>query len=672
MANDNNYSAQETRESAINRMRELIKILDKAAKAYYVDGAEIMSNFEYDALYDELEELERKYDIQLSGSPTAEVGYEVQSELPKERHLKPMLSLSKTKEPDELVSFLGDNKGLLSWKMDGLTVVLTYDNGKLTKAVTRGNGEVGEIITNNVKVFKNVPLSIEFKGHLVLRGEAIIKYSDFNRINEEIPEIDAKYRNPRNLCSGSVRQLNPKITAERDVCFYAFSLVSCEDDENSSVPNFNNSRKYQYEWLKLQGFTVVDHTEVTSETLRDKIKQFESKIKDNDFPSDGLVILFDDIKYGESLGRTAKYPRDSMAFKWKDETAQTVLREIEWSASRTGLINPIAVFDEVELEGTCVSRASLHNVSYIRTLKLGIGDKIEVYKANMIIPQIAHNLTRSGNFQVPQKCPVCFGETKLVNDNDVETCICLNEHCPAKHIKKFSHFTSRDAMNIEGLSEKTIDKFIQHRILKRLPDIFHLDQYEEVIVNLEGFGRKSYDKLQEAIDVSRKTELFHMLYGMGIPGIGLAGAKLIAKTVDDPRDILNLKLEDLKKIKGIGDILAEGFVGFFKDEENICEYKDLLKEVDLSAKNSSESDEYADLTGQTFVITGSVNLFKNRSELKEFIERLNGATAGSVSQKTTYLINNDVNSTSEKNKKAIKLGVKIISEEDFMNMIKKQ
>ena len=645
------------------RMRELIDVLDKAARSYYVDGKEIMSNYEYDALYDELEALEKKTGMVMSDSPTIKVGYEVAGEIPKERHSRPMLSLSKTKSVDELKSFLGEQKGLLSWKMDGLTIVLTYENGDLVKAVTRGNGETGEIITANARVFKNIPLSIKYKGILTVRGEAVILYSDFNKVNEEIPEVDAKYKNPRNLCSGSVRQLDSRITKERNVRFYAFDLVDADGVD------FKNSRDEQFKWLRSLGFEVVDYYVVEAGEIEETVHRLEKFIPDNDIPTDGLVLIFDDIKYGESLGSTVKFPRNAIAFKWKDETKETVLRAIEWSASRTGLINPIAVFDPVELEGTSVSRASLHNISYIKDLKLGIGDRIEVYKANMIIPQIARNLTGSDTVESPAVCPVCGGETIIKQDIDSKTLYCKNPECPSKHIKRFVHFTSRDALNIEGLSEATIDRFIQERFLKNLSDIFKLEEHKERIVNLEGFGDRSYQKLITAIDKAKDTELYRIIYGLGIPGIGLANAKAVTKLLKTPEECVTAARDTLLSVDGVGEVLADAFVEFFKNEKNVCEFNDVIKEVSLKTADSHQSDVLKDLK---FVITGSLEKFGNRSELKNYIESLGGSTATSVSANTDYLISNDRSSRSEKSKKAASLGVPVISEEEFDVLVKEK
>lgn len=645
----------------LERIKELVELLNKAGKSYYSEGQEIMSNYEYDALYDELKKLEEETGCVLSNSPTVNVGYEVLSELPKERHDSPMLSLDKTKDREALRDWLGEQKGVLSWKLDGLTIVLTYEDGKLSKAVTRGNGEIGEIITNNARVFKNVPVTIPYKGKLVLRGEAIITYSDFNRINEEIPEMDAKYKNPRNLCSGSVRQLNNKITKERNVNFFAFALVSADNVD------FKNSRAYQFEWLKKQGFEVVEYKMVDRDNIIDTIAWFEKTIVNNDFPSDGLVIIYDDIAYGESLGRTAKFPRNAMAFKWTDETADTVLRQIEWSASRTGLINPVAIFDPVELEGTKVSRASVHNISIMEGLKLGIGDNIRVFKANMIIPQIAANLTESGNISVPEVCPVCGQPTRISEVNDVKTLYCDNPECQAKHVKSFALLVSRDALNIDGLSEATLEKFIQKGFIKDKTDIFHLDKFKDEIVAMEGFGEKSYANLIEAVEKAKDTDLVRVLYGLGIDNIGLSTAKLIVKKLkSDPQAVLSVTAQELTDIDGIGEVIAEAFVRYFADEKKKEEYIRLLGEVRL--KEIEESQETEELAGKTFVITGNVTHFANRKELKELIERMGGKVTGSVTGNTSYLINNDSMSQSTKNKTAAKLGVPVITEEEFITL----
>lgn len=646
----------------ISRMKELAATLTAAAKTYYQESREIMSNYEYDKLYDELAALEKETGVVLSKSPTQSVGYEVLSELPKERHESPMLSLDKTKSTADLQEWLGDQTGILSWKLDGLTVVLTYSGGTLKKAVTRGNGEIGEVITSNARVFANVPVAISFQGELVLRGEAVIRYSEFNRINEAIDDVDARYKNPRNLCSGSVRQLNSQITAERNVNFEAFALVTAEGVD------FNNSRKEQFEWLKRQGFDVVEYRTVTADTLPEAVEAFAEAVSGYDIPSDGLVLLLDDIAYGESLGRTAKFPRNAIAFKWADEIRETKLQYIEWSPSRTGLINPVAVFDPVELEGTTVSRASVHNLSIMESLALGEGDTITVYKANMIIPQIADNLTRSGKIQIPEKCPVCGGQTEIRQAGDVRSLYCTNPDCQAKRIKSFSLFVSRDALNIDGLSEATLEKFIGAGFIKEFADIFHLDRYEKTITQMEGFGQKSYDNLIRATEAASHTTLARMVYGLGISGIGLANAKMLCRKFKFDFDRMrHATAEELVEVDGIGAVLADAWIRYFADEKNQETVDHLLSE--LTFEQEEESAEEAVFEGMTFVITGSVEHFANRNELKETIEARGGKATGSVTSKTTYLINNDVTSNSSKNKKAKDLGVPIISEEEFIKML---
>lgn len=651
-------------QSKNERMLELVELLNKASRSYYQDAQEIMSNYEYDRLYDELQNLEKELGITLSNSPTVNVGYEVVSELPKERHESSMLSLDKTKEVEELKNFVGSQKVLMSWKMDGLTIVLTYRDGKLYKAVTRGNGEVGEVVTNNAKVFKNVPVQIAYRGELILRGEAVIGYRDFKKINEEIEDVDAKYKNPRNLCSGSVRQLNNQITAKRNVMFYAFTLVQADGVD------FQNSRACQMEWLKAQGFTTVEYHMVTRDTVEDEVAKFSSEISKNDFPSDGLVLSYDDIAYGRSLGRTAKFPRDSYAFKWQDEIRETILREIEWSPSRTGLINPVAIFDPVELEGTTVSRASVHNISIMEELELGIGDKIEVYKANMIIPQIAENLTRSGVKDIPERCPVCQGETKIRQVGNAKALYCMNPECQAKHVKAFALFVSRDALNIEGLSEATLEKFISRGYIHTFADIFHLDRYKDEIQGMEGFGEKSYRKLIESVKKARTTTLPRVVYSLGIAGIGLANAKVICRELKyDVEALLMVTEEELNEIQGVGEVLAKAFTGYFSDAKHVENFRKLLEELTIPEETSTKKQIFE---GVNFVITGSVTHFANRGEVKELIESLGGKVTGSVTSKTNYLINNDVTSTSSKNKKANELGIPIISEETFLELVNQE
>ena len=647
-------------ESSIKKMKELGDKLREASRAYYQEDREIMSNVEYDALYDTLSALEKETGIVLADSPTVNVGYEAVEQLPKEEHERPMLSLDKTKEREALREFIGEHPTLLSWKLDGLTIVLTYENGELIKAVTRGNGIVGEVITNNARVFKNIPLKISFKGRLVLRGEAIITYSDFEKINETIGDADAKYKNPRNLCSGSVRQLNNEITAKRNVRFYAFSLVSAEGVD------FRNSREVQFRWLNEQGFEVVEYRKVTAETLDEAMDYFAEAVTTNDFPSDGLVALYDDIAYGESLGTTAKFPRNAMAFKWADEMRDTRLLEIEWSPSRTGLINPVAIFEPVELEGTTVSRASVHNISIMKELKLGIGDTIRVYKANMIIPQIAENLTGSGNAPIPHNCPACGQETIVKKENDVECLFCVNPGCPAKKIKSFGLFTSRDAMNIDGLSEATLEKFIARGFIHDFGDIFEISRYKDEIVEMEGFGQKSYDNLMESLERAKETTLPRVIYSLGIANIGLANAKVICRHFDNDLDrIRHASLEEVSDIDTIGPVIAGNLVAYFKDEDNNRRLDHLMSFLHIQEDSPKQEQIFE---GMNFVITGSLVHFGNRSEAKELIESLGGKVTGSVTKKTNYLINNDIQSNSSKNKKARELGIPILSEEDFRKL----
>ena len=644
----------------MNRMRELVSILNQASRAYYQESREIMTNQQYDDLYDELSALEEETGVVMASSPTVNVGYEVLSDLVKETHPERMLSLDKTKDQDQLVSWLGDQRGVLSWKLDGLTKVLTYRGGRLYKSVTRGNGQVGEVVTNNAKTFINLPLSIDFKGELVLRGEAVISYEDFEKINRNIADESSKYKNPRNLCSGSVRQLNNQITAQRRVRFFAFSLVSAEGETFGT-------RHEQFEWLEKRGFQVVEYSMVEASGLKDELLSFERRIEKNPIPSDGLVLVYDDIEYGRSLGATSKFPRDSIAFKWRDELKETTLREIEWSASRTGLINPIAIFEPVELEGTTVSRASVHNVSVMRELKLGVGDRISVYKANMIIPQIRENFTKSNSAHVPEKCPVCGSATRLDSENGVETLVCPNPGCQAKQIKSFTLFVSRDAMNIEGLSEMSLEKLIARGLIREPADLFRVEIFRDEFVNMEGFGEKSFENLKNSVEKAKDTTPERLLYSLGIPGIGKANARLIARHCHNKwNSIQTLDFDELVSIEGIGDVMAESFIRYFDDEKNKKNIADILAEVRLDESEEERDDA---LAGLTFVITGSLNSFENRDALKSAIEKAGGKTAGSVSSKTDYLINNDIQSGSSKNKKAKELGVPIIDEDTVIDWL---
>lgn len=643
----------------LERIKELTELLSRAAKAYYANDSEIMSNYEYDKLYDELEQLEKETGIVLSNSPTINVGYEAVEELPKEAHEVPMLSLDKTKDREALAAWLTDKEGLLSWKLDGLTVVLTYRGGRLEKAVTRGNGEIGEVITPNAKCFQNLPLSIAFGGELILRGEAVISYSDFEKINSRIEKEEERYKNPRNLCSGSVRQLNSRVTAQRNVKLYAFQLVRAEGMD------FHTSKEAQFLFLKEQGFEVVEYKKVTAETMAETVQYFEEKITSYDIPSDGLVLTYEDVAYGEALGRTAKFPRHSIAFKWQDELRETTLMEVEWSASRTGLINPVAVFAPVELEGTTVSRASVHNVSIVRGLRLGVGDRITVYKANMIIPQIAENLTCSDTLEIPDKCPVCGEKTVIKQLNDVQSLYCTNEKCDAKKVKAFTLFASRDAMNIEGLSESTLEKFINAGFLHEFADLYHLKEHREAIVTMEGFGEKSCQRLLDAIESSRETSLPRLLYGLGIANIGVANAKMLCRQfAQDMSVLMAVTTEQLSEVEGIGEVIAAAFVEYMQDKENRGRIERLLQEVTIEKQPAVAVLQ--NLAGMSFCVTGSLVRYASRNELKEEIENRGGRVTGSVTSKTVCLINNDITSNSSKNKKAKELGVPIVTEEEFM------
>lgn len=658
-------------ETKINRIKELTELLNHASRVYYQEGKEIMPNIDYDRYYDELLELEKETGFRLANSPSQNVGYEIISELPKERHESPMLSLDKTKSADELITWLNGKKGVLSWKLDGITCVVTYENGVMVKAVTRGNGEIGEVVTPNARYFDNLPGSIPFKGKLIIRGEAVISYSDFDKINEVIEDTAARYKNPRNLCSGSVRQLDPTVTAGRHVRLIVFTLVSVEGNaEHPEVPDFDNSFSKRYDWLQSQGFEVVEHKFTDGTTLKADIEEFKSRIPDYDIPSDGLVLAYEDVAYGISLGRTAKFPRHSIAFKWQDETAETRLKYIDWSASRTGLINPVAVFDPVELEGTTVSRASVHNVSIVEELELGEGDTITVYKANMIIPQISDNLTRSGKMRIPDTCPVCGGKAEVRRDSNAALLYCINDKCPAKQIKSFELMASRNALNIDGLSGKTLEKLLGEGFIHEYADLFKLERYRDNIAELDGFGTKSADNIISAAARASETDMYRVIYGLGIPGVGLSGAKLIVAKLGTKLDrLMDADEETLNEIDGVGPVLAANYTAFFEDEDNRRKTIDLAAVLKIREAESVSEDIAHVFEGKTFVITGDLKHFRNRREAQDIIEKLGGKAAGSVSAKTAYLINNDILSSSSKNKMAKELGVPIISEEDFIAML---
>ncbi len=648
-------------EEKITRMKELIEKLNYASKMYYQDSNPIMTDYEYDKLYDELVKLEEETNTIFSNSPTVNVESEISQSLEKYEHPSPMLSLSKTKSIDDLASFIGDKEGVLSWKLDGLTIVLTYNNGKLIRGVTRGNGIIGEVVTENVKQFKNVPFTIPYKGELVVRGEAIIKYSDFDKMNGGLSEEEGQFKNPRNLCSGSVRQLDSKVTRERNVNCIIFALISTSDN------NLPNSVIERFDWLKKQGFEVVEHIKVNKDNMYESVMSFKEKITSYDIPSDGLVLMFDDVAYGLSLGYTAKYPRNGIAFKWKDETVESILRNVEWSASRTGLINPVAIFDPIEIEGTIVSRASVHNISIMKRLKLGIGDTVEVFKANMIIPQIAKDIEETDNIEIPKTCPVCNHETEIIDNNGVKYLSCPNDFCHAKFIKKLDLFTSRNAMNIDGISEQILTRLFKEGMVNDFSDLYHLDRYKNEIINFDGFGVKSYDNMIKSIEKSRKVKIANFIYSLGISEIGFSRAKLICKKFNnDINKVRNLTFDDLNNIDGLGSIIANKWIETFNNPDFIKSFENILKEVEfIDIKNDNNK-----LDNLTFVITGSVNNFNNRDELIEFIENYGGKVIKAISNNVNYLINNDINSTSTKNKKAKELGIEIISEDDLLNMTK--
>lgn len=653
---------QSSGDDKIDRIHELVNILNKARYAYEQEDEEIMSNYEYDKLYDELKALEEETGTILNNSPTVNVGYEVVSDLPKKTHQTPMLSLEKTKERDELIAFLNGREGVLSWKLDGLTVVLTYDNGVLTEAVTRGNGEVGEVVTANAKTFENLPRKIAYTGHLVLRGEATISYADFEAINNSLPVGEEPYKNPRNLCSGSVRQLDSSITAERHVNWTCFNIESYDG-------NLVNEVDKQLEAMKMLGFDVVEYEVVNPSNLLEAIDKFEAKIinKEMGRPSDGLVLTYRDKAYGKSLGRTAKAPRHSKAFKWQDETAVTTVTGVEWSVGKSGVITPVIEFVPTDIEGSTVSRASSHNVSIFLDMEFGIGDEIEVYKANMIIPQVSENLTRSGTCEIPGICPCCGCPTEIHEDpkSGVYTLWCMNADCEAKGNRLFKHFVSRDAMNIDGISGSTLETLSEAGIITDLPSIFHLDQHQSEIINMSGFGQKSYINMVTAINNARNVKLANLIYSLAIPNIGLATAKLICKHFNyDLADTVAATYDDLINIEGIGDVIADSFVGYFNDEANLDQFIRLVKELNIIHEEISSDTS---MSGVTICVTGDVYIFPNRRAIKDLVESKGGKLTGSVSRSTNYLITNDTTSGSRKNKAAQEYGIPILTEQEFID-----
>ena len=637
------------------RIRSLIDILNKANEAYYYHDNEIMSNKEYDDLYDQLIQLENESGIIYSDSPTQNLGEHIYSSLPKVKHESPMLSLDKTKDRDALREWLGNKEGVLSWKLDGLTVVLTYENGKLEKAVTRGNGAIGEEITENAKFFKNVPLRIPFKGKLILRGEAVISYHDFETINVE---EQGRFKNPRNLASGSIRALDTNQVKKRKVQVIIFEVI--QGSEANLVTD-------KFTWISHLGFKPVDYEVVNADNILEKIQDFENRITSNNIPSDGLVLTFNDTAYGRSLGTTGKFPKHSMAFKWQDEVEETVLRSVEWNTSRTGLINPVAVFDPVYLEGTEVSRATLNNVSYIKDLQLGIGDTIEVYKSNMIIPTILSNKTKSNNLIIPVVCPTCGMQARLIRSNNTEILQCMNLDCPARFLNKLIHFCSRDAMDIQGLSIKTLEFVIKQGWVNNFLDLYNLQNYERKWAMMRGFSTVSVRKYLAAIENSKKTESARFLYALGIPKIGRHQSQSLIQVYKSWDAFIQAVKSntDFSHIDGVGDCLNQNihnwYNGFYKQDQ-------IEKLASLMIFEDQEITTSDILKGKTFCITGKLNMFANRSDLVKFIEQQGGKVSGSVSKNTDYLINNDKGSNSSKNKKAIELGVSIITESEFSKL----
>lgn len=651
-----------------SRMKQLVAKLNEARRVYEQGTDEIMSNLEYDRLYDELLKLEQELGTYLPNSPTHNVGYEVVSALQKEKHETPMLSLDKTKSTDAIKSFIGNKKCIASWKMDGLTVVLTYNNGKLDKAVTRGNGEIGEIVTHNARTFKNLPKEIEFKGKLVLRGEAIITYTDFNKINSSLGSGVENYKNPRNLCSGSVRQLDSSIANNRSIRWFAFELVSADGKSPNSV-------EQSFEWLKRQGFQTVEYMVINQSNFLSVMSYFSSKVSKIDIPSDGLVFTYDDVAYGKSLGRTSKFPRHSMAFKWQDDEAESRLINIEWQVGKTGIITPVAIFEPVDIEGSTVSKASLHNLSILmetlgRPYK---GEKIRVFKANMIIPQIScgeklqPNQINAIRISIPDQCPCCGGETEVQIDpkSGVQTLWCSNIDCPAKGSRLFKHFVSRDAMNIDGISDATLNRFIEEGLISTFADIYRLSDHMEKIVNMDGFGYKSYENMINSINKSRKVKPANLINALSIPNVGLATAKLICRNFgNDIEKVVAASYSEIDSINGVGDVIASNFVNYFNNKENVDNFIDLYRQLVIEQEKISTNTS---MNGVVICVTGDVYIFPNRRAIKDLVENLGGKLTGSVSRSTSYLVTNDTTSGSRKNKAAQEYGIQILTEKQFID-----
>jgi DNA ligase (NAD+) len=649
------------------RMQELIEKLNEASKAYYGSGKEIMSNFEWDRLYDELVQLEGETGIVMANSPTVNVGElnAVLSGFEKVRHEISVKSLDKTKDVDTLAAFIGGCPGIMSWKLDGLTIVLTYDNGELVKAVTRGKNGIGELITANARHFAGVPSVIPYKGRLNVRGEALISYADFEKVNASLPEGEEPYKNPRNLAAGSVRQLDSAEVKNRKVQLIVFASDHMED-----------THAKEFMWLQNMGFNVVSHIVVKDGSqVPVSVETFRSFMSDNPVPTDGLVLQFNETEYGRSLGETDKFPRDAIAFKWQDEEKETVVKEIFWSPARTGQITPVAVFEPVELEGTTVERASVHNVGILEQLSITPGDTITVYKANMIIPQVSGNNTMLGKAVIPETCPACGGRTEIrIGRDGSRQLYCTNQECSAKHVGRFVHAVKQDALNIVGMSEKTLEDLIDNGYLHTLADLFRLKEHAYPISQMEGYGRKSVDNMLNAVEAARHTDLQRLIYACGINLVGRTASRAICAYFGyDVVKTLNASFDELKSIEGIGDEIAGSYVEWFQNPANQEMFEDLLSEADLIVPQAPAVKEVAEgkpgIRGRVIVITGDVYQFDNRSAFKAWVEAHGGKVTGSVSRNTDYLVTNTPNSGTTKNKKAQELGVEIITEQQIIDMV---
>ena len=648
---------------SVDRIKELISILNKASDAYYNSGDPIMTDYEWDNLYDELAKLEEETGVVYLNSPTQQVGYTIVDKINEVEHNHPMLSLNKTKSSGELIRFAGKKDCVLSVKCDGLTCSLGYKNGKLISAETRGNGVSGCDVLINVLTIANVPHEIPYKEDLIIDGEVVIDWNTFNKINENLPE-DKKYKHPRNLVSGSLTLLDSKEASNRNMRFIAWRVIK----------GFSHkSMFFDLKEAEKNGFEVVPmFTYSNNSTDKENIDAILERIRDmadeESIPYDGAVMAVDDYKIAESMGRTNKFFRHSYAYKYEDSLYETVLTDIEWNTSKTGLINPVAIFKPVDLSGAITTRATLHNITYIKNMMLGIGDRIRIYRSNMVIPKVHDSIDKSGNFTIPSTCPICGEPTKIVKDNDSEVLMCTNDNCAGKLLGKLCHAVSKNALNIEGLSEATIQKFINLGWLNSIRDIYHLSEHLTEMYKLEGFGRKSVDKLLDSIEDSRNTDLVRYIYAQSIPLIGHTASKAISKMCDGD---LNTFVQHMSKganafgkIDGIGSEMIKSLEKWW--DVNCLEFVDAATIFTFNRKKETASVSGTDLTGKVFVITGNLTQFRNRDEMKERIESLGGKVSGSVSAKTTALINNDIESTSSKNKKAKQLNVPILTENMFI------